>query len=474
MKMFGNLERMEIFILLSIILIAASIVITIYHVKQKREATDLVIHTYKVIQTGNDVYAQLLEIENDRILIYVKKDTSAQQSYSIAKQKLQRDIVQLRDLIKIPSAIAVINEQVIPLIKERFRSDNVDSTIFRSRKFNEPFPYEADKKLMSDVQKAFQQLDLIENSALVDRQANLDRKFDFSNIFLLISFGLIGVTTIIAWISLRARQKEINYLVASLKEWNLSLERKVDERTSEILAVNDELINTNEEKDNFIGIVSHDLKSPITGIQNLVHLMNAQKKAESENEYLSLILESCQHMQNLISEILDVNRIDQGMLSCAPKQISVPQLVARLQKYYDVVAREKQIELRIKMPDGVPICFSDDALLYQTLDNLISNAIKFSRPMGRVELVVSIQTPHMLFEVKDNGPGIEPNEMPLLFRKFQKLKSRPTKGESSTGLGLFIVNKYVQKLKGRLEVESVPNQQTSFKVYIPLQKETAA
>ena len=94
--------------------------------------------------------------------------------------------------------------------------------------------------------------------------------------------------------------------------------------------------------------------------------------------------------------------------------------------------------------------------------------------MGRVELVVSIQTPHMLFEVKDNGPGIEPNEMPLLFRKFQKLKSRPTKGESSTGLGLFIVNKYVQKLKGRLEVESVPNQQTSFKVYIPLQKETAA
>jgi signal transduction histidine kinase len=465
MKIGGQLKRMEFFLLLSILLIIASIVITVYHVRQKREATDLVIHTYAVIQIGNDVYSQLLEIENDRIQYYVKGDTSVKESFVLAQQKLQRDIEELKSLVKIPQAVTIMNDKIIPLINERLISDKLNSVTPAVAAIK--FPYLTDQKLMNEVQEAFQKLDAIESEALVERQADLSRIYRFSSYFLLISFGLIGITSAIAWISLRSRQKEIDHLLDSLQEWNLSLERKVDERTKEISTINQQLLAINEEKDNFIGIVSHDLKSPVTGIQNLVQLMKAQNKSSNEQEYLELIQESCQHMQTLISEILDVNRIDQGLQSLAPKHMAIADLVIRLQKYYDVMAREKQISLLVQVSAHDLTCFTDESILYQILSNLVSNAIKFSKPFSKVELNVSQQQTHFLFEVKDHGPGIETNEIPLLFKKFQKLKARPTGGESSTGLGLFIVNRLVQLLNGKVEVKSVPNHQTSFTVSIP-------
>lgn len=473
MKRGVRLQRMEFFLLLSILLIIASIIITIFHLRQKRDATDWVIHTYNVIQIGNDVYEQLLEIENDRILFYVKGDTSARRYYYSARQKLQHDIEQLRTLVKLPEAVTIINQEIMPLIQERFNRDKADSASLRIRNRQSAFPYQADQNLMHKVQLAFQKLDALESATLAQRQADLDNIYTFSNVFLLISFGLIAMTTLIAWGGLRARQKEIGHLVESLREWNLLLENKVDDRTKKISSINQELLALNQEKDNFIGIVSHDLKSPITGIQNLTQLMKAQSKS-AEHEYLDLILESCQHMQVLITEILDVNRIDQGLQTIAPKIVSVAELVGRLQKYYELIAREKQITLSIQLANPEIVCYTDESILYQVLSNLISNAIKFSKPASQVELIVSEKLPDILFTVKDFGPGIAPEEVPLLFKKFQKLRARPTHGESSTGLGLFIVNRLVQLLGGKVVVESIPNQQTSFTVSIPRQKETAA
>lgn len=466
MKVGGRLRQMEIFLGLSVALIIASIVVTVYHVRKKREATDLVIHTYNVIQLGNDVYAQLLEIENDRIQYFVKGDTSARKPILVAKEKLKKDIDSLLSLVRMPQAIALVNERIIPLINERWNSDRMDF-LEKFSDQNGQFPYLTDQKLMNEVQEAFQKLDALESEALVQRQADLDRIYDFSSIFLLISFGLIGITSVLAWLGLRSREKEIDYLVDSLKEWNLSLEKKVDERTKEISSINEELVSINAEKDNFIGIVSHDLKSPITGIQGLVRLMNMKSRPAEEQEYLSLILESCGHMQGLITDILDVNRLDQGLQAIAPKKVSISALVSHLKKQYALIAQEKQITLLINLPEGELVCNSDESILYQVLSNLISNAIKFSKLNNRVELNVSQQASEILFEIKDFGPGIEPQEIPLLFKKFQKLKARPTRGENSTGLGLFIVDRLVHLLKGRIEVKSIPHQQTSFTVYIP-------
>jgi signal transduction histidine kinase len=466
MKVGGRLKQMEIFLGLSVLLIITSIIITVYHVRKKREATDLVIHTYSVIQLGNDVYAQLLEIENDRIQYFVKGDTAALGPIRAAKGKLKNDIEQLQALVQMPQAIAIVNDRIVPLINERWNFDKMDF-LEKFSDSNGQFPYLTDQKLMNEVQEAFQKLDAIESEALVQRQADLDRIYDFSSVFLLISFGLIGITSVLAWIGLRSREQEIDHLVDSLKEWNLSLEKKVEERTKEISSINEELVSLNADKDNFIGIVSHDLKSPITGIQNLVQLMKTKSRSADEQEYLNLILESCGHMQGLITDILDVNRLDQGLQGLAPKKIWVPDLVMSLKKYYEVIAQEKQIALQVQFPGGEIACHCDESILYQILSNLLSNAIKFSKPGNRVELNISSQSLDVVFEVKDFGPGIELQEIPLLFKKFQKLKARPTQGENSTGLGLFIVDRLVHLLKGRIEVKSVPNQQTSFLVYIP-------
>jgi signal transduction histidine kinase len=464
MKFGERLQRMEYFLLLSVALIIASIVITIFHVRQKREATDLVIHTYNVIQEGNEIYTELLKRENDRVRYYVIGDTTIGKSFNEETQKLLNDLEQLKRTVELPEAIALVDNRIVPLINEKLNQEKID---LNNSKIPLDLSYQADQGLMNQIHDAFQKLESIKRSALVERQANLDRIYDFSNVFLLISFGLIGVATVIAWASLRSRQKEINHLVASLKEWNLSLEHKVEERTKEISAINEELLAINNEKDNFIGIVSHDLKSPITGIQNLVQLMKTQGASDIQQEYFELILESCSQMQYLISEILDVNRIEQGLQSVLTKKISVSELLTRIRKYFEVVTRDKNINLNFQLSENDILCTTDDALLFQILSNLISNAIKFSKSGSQVDLSVSKQSPNVVFEVTDYGPGIGDDEIPLLFKKFQKLKTRPTQGEGSTGLGLFIVNRLVQLLGGNVHVKSIPHQKTTFTVQIP-------
>jgi signal transduction histidine kinase len=195
--------------------------------------------------------------------------------------------------------------------------------------------------------------------------------------------------------------------------------------------------------------------------------MKTEGASSGQQEYLDLILESCQQIQHMIAEILDVNRIDKDLQSVLTKKISASKLMNKLQKYFEVLAREKQISLHFDLPEKEVLCTTDEAILYQILSNLLSNAIKFSKPGSSVEIRIIQNSPFIVFEVTDHGPGIEEVELPLLFKKFQKLKARPTNDESSTGLGLFIVNRLVTLLKGNVGVISVPNQHTTFTVSIP-------
>jgi PAS domain S-box-containing protein len=238
----------------------------------------------------------------------------------------------------------------------------------------------------------------------------------------------------------------------------------------DLLKANQDLILINEEKNHFLGIAAHDLKSPLQSILGLINLINisSQNLTSEQLEYVRYIQRSCANMQMLITNLLDINRIEQGMISGAPESIQLSELSSDLVKEFQEQARSKNISLRVECNAPDQNIIVDKNALWRVLENLISNAIKFSPQNTETLLCITHSRQHVRFDVVDQGPGILPEDMPRLFKKFQRLQSRPTNGESSTGLGLSIVKQLVQSLNGTISVDSKPNKGSKFTVDLPL------
>ncbi len=217
---------------------------------------------------------------------------------------------------------------------------------------------------------------------------------------------------------------------------------------------NTHLTNLNDEKNRFIGITTHDLKSPLNSMTGLIQLIKLSGLTQDQRQYVDMIDGAILRMKNLITKLLDLNRIEQSAVLVQRQSVSLPDLMVRLQESFTPSARKKGIALKIENDAGPVVIDTDPMLLGQVLDNLVSNAIKFS-PKGKTVRVRLEQDPSLIrFKVIDEGPGIRPDELPRLFGAFQQLSAQPTDGETSTGLGLSIVKGFAESLGGSINVES--------------------
>jgi PAS domain S-box-containing protein len=239
---------------------------------------------------------------------------------------------------------------------------------------------------------------------------------------------------------------------------------------TDLLKANQDLILMNEEKNHFLGIAAHDLKSPLQSILGLINLINIRNHnlTPEQLEYFRYIQRSCMNMQTLIDNLLDINRIEQGMVAGTPEEIQLSALSDNLMSTFLEQARIKNIALKVECNAPEQYILIDINALSRVLENLISNAIKFSRQHTEVLLTITHADGSVCFDVVDQGQGIQPEDLPKLFRKFQRLQTRPTNGESSTGLGLSIVKELVLSLNGRITVDSKPNKGSRFTVNFPL------
>jgi len=167
-------------------------------------------------------------------------------------------------------------------------------------------------------------------------------------------------------------------------------------------------------------------------------------------------------MQRLISNLLDINRIERGETHVNKQTVELPELLRKLEREFIQQAQKKQIELIITPAEGK--VHTDPDALQQILENLISNAIKFSQRGKTVQLRTTRNYSEVRFEVIDQGPGIHPEEIQNLFGKFKKLSNKPTGGEGSTGLGLSIVKEMVKLLQGDISVTSTLHKGSVFVV----------
>jgi signal transduction histidine kinase len=235
---------------------------------------------------------------------------------------------------------------------------------------------------------------------------------------------------------------------------------------SELASSNDQLVILNKEKSEFLGIAAHDLRNPLSTIVTFAQALERSDDPADVPTVCSAIQSAGTQMRDLIVNLLDSNALEEGRFQASVERCELNVLVARSVAHNQLSATRKDSVIVIG-PSPQLWARADQLTTVQILDNLISNAVKYSPPNSSVLVQVSTENDEVLVAVKDEGPGISDDDQTKLFRKFMRLTARPTAGESSTGLGLSIVKKLAEAMSGSVECQSVFGQGATFIVRLP-------
>lgn len=238
----------------------------------------------------------------------------------------------------------------------------------------------------------------------------------------------------------------------------------------ELEAALNQVQRLNEEKNEIMGIVSHDLKNPISAILGMTELMLPNKgfnlAISDYQQFSQMIQQTAANMLELVKGLLDDHWLEFGAMELYVTAVDASVLTNFVVDDYRQRARDKNITLHCDAPENV-LALADERRLHQVLDNLISNAVKYS-PTGKniVVRTANIQNT-TLISVQDEGPGLSDDDKSKLFGKFARLSAQPTGGEHSSGLGLSIVKKMVEAMQGRVWCESEFGKGSTFIVELP-------
>jgi signal transduction histidine kinase len=272
---------------------------------------------------------------------------------------------------------------------------------------------------------------------------------------------------------LRRRAEELADLHEEVRLTHLDLEQQNHEvRLShvEVQMHNSQLQAISEDRLMLLGILSHDLKNPLTAIQGLAEAMTSTElSAEEYQEYAAVILDSSYRMNNLVRGFLDLSRIESGSIRLESIRFDIADTVLALVEQYQHIAAQKRIGICIERAEETDYSvIADESSSQQVIENILSNAIKYS-PLGKNIFVrIALRDTVVRVEVQDEGPGISSEDMQKLFGKFARLSARPTGGEHSTGLGLSIVKRMVEAMNGRVWCESELGKGATFIVELPV------
>jgi len=258
--------------------------------------------------------------------------------------------------------------------------------------------------------------------------------------------------------------------IMTIEAYRQHLEAKVAARTQELELKNQQLMQLNQDKNEFLSIAAHDLKNPLATIQTLANMIKTslhQLTQEQLIRFAHLIEISSEKMFLLIKNLLDVNTIESGHIHLSPELFDLCHLVHTLVEDYRERARVKNITLHMHCIEGKYAVFADPVATTQALENILSNSIKFSPPGKHVYIRLTRDHRMIRCEIEDQGPGLSAADQAKLFGKFARLTPRPTHNEHSTGLGLFIVKRLVEAMKGQIWCQSELGQGCVFIVSLP-------
>jgi two-component system phosphate regulon sensor histidine kinase PhoR len=226
-------------------------------------------------------------------------------------------------------------------------------------------------------------------------------------------------------------------------------------------------------KSDFISIVSHELKTPLTSIKGFVRLLAAERVGpitEKQRHYLDVVQKQTESLTLLINDLLDLSRIEAGIMDVRHEPVLLAEVIEGVVQQLDNLAQEKGIALVVEVPEDLPMLNGDNERLSQVFMNLIHNAIKFTPERGEVAVRAKAVGEDCLIRVSDNGIGISAQDLPRVFDKFYQVDSSSTRHQSGTGLGLSICKQLVNAHGGEMWANSAKGRGTTITIILPLYK----
>ena len=279
--------------------------------------------------------------------------------------------------------------------------------------------------------------------------------------FLIFAFVLIfAFIYIISW----ARSR---MLIIRQKQ----LEQIISERTDELLQKNQELETANQTKNKFFSIISHDLRSPFSGVLGILELLNDPEhklEEKTQKQLLKTAKVSASNTFELMENLLTWARSQMNKSDCNPRINNLSELLGKSIELKKVAAEQKEITLIAKFPEKLEAYF-DLNMIDTVIRNILGNAVKFSQYGGKIEVLAEAQKEEIVVQIADSGIGLKEEEIRKLF-EIDKESRRGTGGEKGTGLGLVICKEFIEKNFGRIWATPNYPKGTIFHFTIPVNK----
>jgi signal transduction histidine kinase len=250
---------------------------------------------------------------------------------------------------------------------------------------------------------------------------------------------------------------------------------RLDQTSRELAKLSGELKGSEKKRNEMLSICAHDLKSPTSSILSFLDILRSPKHRlpalEVEKVY-DRMDRAGRHMWNLVNDLLDTSQIESGTVKLDRQAVLMSQLVREVVDHTQAKADAKEIQLNIEvLPAELKVSLDPQKGL-QIINNLVSNALKFTPRGGRIDFKIKTKDHKTTLEVIDSGQGIPPGELQQIFEKFKQTSTRSTEGEKGSGLGLSIVQQLVTLHSGEVSVRSNVGQGTTFELAFPIAEST--
>lgn len=452
-------------------------------IQEKQEQYDKALANYQVYSALNDslLYQEQVQHESERLKQYTVETTEKEAKLSQIDHEMQALVLRNekesaeRERQQIALLLKEKELQNVSLQKEQLEQARAvqqlqlqQGKIEKEKQQQEILLLEQRRDLQtaeierSELQAIERQKEIaFKNTELALQESRLERVGIQQQLLMytVISFSVIILIVVYSYWTKQKDNKKLRIQYA-----------EINQQKEQIESINKSLVELNEEKNDLISIVAHDLKSPLNQISGMLEIIKLTSKNQpaDQTEYTGKIEQSINRLKKMVTKILDVSAIESKTLNITLEKVNLPALLEDIVSRFSEMAAKKDITVVKEINQHVPIITSDSNYVSEVFENLLSNAVKYS-PLGtHVTIRLQQHASFIRIEFIDQGQGISEKDMKNLFGKYRKLSARPTAGEDSTGLGLSIVKKYVLALNGHVWCESEEGKGANFIVELPI------
>ena len=433
-----------------------------------QSSIDWVLHTKDVIVLVQRIQTAVVNAESSYVSALFTRRNSDRQGYEYSWQRAGQAIESLRRLTADNSK----QRANIQNLTERTRAlrAKLDALLERQRNAanlasSDPgqaiqSTLTADDRLLADFRQVCVTMIAEENRLLLQR-LTVQRRIGF---FLIACF-VLGIASSVAllwkaYTTICSYDDQRNRAEQEIRELNSELERRVEERTADLQQANEDLLRSNKDLTHFAYVASHDLQEPLRTVGSYASLLGRRyqgKLDEQADQYIQFITGGAARMQNLVRDLLSYSRV--GTQALKVERVDLEQLVNTVQESLRMLIAERKAKIT---RDPLPVISGDATKLNQLIQNLISNALKFSKAdeCPAVHIGAKRQEREWLFSVHDNGIGFDPEYAERIFVIFQRLHKIGT--FPGTGIGLAICKRIAEAHGGRIWASSEPEVGSTF------------